>query len=107
MQYLKPYIDKKVAFCGKCRKTIELSNMGEQALKSHMKGKKHKANSKHVASFFQPKSVPVVQPVAIDIDDSPIWQFCATLNCVNQSKTIDIAVKINCGKTKTQNSVGN
>ena len=43
---LKPCIDKKVVFCQKCRKTIKLSNMGEQALKCYMKGKKHITNSK-------------------------------------------------------------
>ena len=38
-------------FCG-CRKIIELSNMGEQALKSHMKGKKHIANYNPVTLLF-------------------------------------------------------
>ena len=32
--------DCKTAFCDKCNKTIELSNMDEQALTSHMKSKK-------------------------------------------------------------------
>ena len=45
--------------------------MGEPALKSHMKGKKHIANSKPVPLFFQPKSVSVVQPVVTGIDDGP------------------------------------
>ena len=36
---LKRKDDKKVAYCAKCQKTIKLSNMGEQPLKSHMKGK--------------------------------------------------------------------
>ena len=43
-----------MAFFGKCKKTLELSNMGEgeQALKSHMKWKKHIAKSKPVIWFF-------------------------------------------------------
>ena len=31
----------KAAFCVKCNKSIELSNMGEQALRSHLKSKRH------------------------------------------------------------------
>ena len=49
---LKSCIDKKIEFCGKCRKTVELSNMGEQALKSYLKGKKYIANSKPGTYFF-------------------------------------------------------
>ena len=45
------------------QKTIEFSNMGEKALKSHMKGKKHIANSDPVTCFFQLKSVSVAQLV--------------------------------------------
>ena len=33
--------DSTKAFCHACRKTVDLSNMGQQALNSHMKGKKH------------------------------------------------------------------
>ena len=40
--------DKKVAYCAKCQKTIELSNMAEQALKSHMEGKKHFKNAETI-----------------------------------------------------------
>ena len=40
--------------------------MGEQALKSHMKGQKHIANSKAVSRFFQPKSMPIMQPEVND-----------------------------------------
>ena len=32
------------AYCKVCRKTIMLSNMGPQAIKSHCNGKKHAAN---------------------------------------------------------------
>lgn len=60
--WLKPCIDKKVVFYRKCRKTIELSNMWEQALKCYMKGKKHITNSKPIC-FFQTKPIPVVQAV--------------------------------------------
>ena len=52
---LKPCIDKKVVFCQKCRKTIKLSNMGEQTLKCYMKGKKHITNSK--PCFFKPSQL--------------------------------------------------
>ena len=50
--WLKPCIDTKVVSCQKNRKTIELSNMGGQALKSHIKGKKHITNSKPLSCFF-------------------------------------------------------
>ena len=60
--WLKPCINKKVVFCRKCRKTIELSNMWEQALKCYMKGKKHITNSKPIC-FFQTKPIPVIQAV--------------------------------------------
>ena len=68
---LKPCMNKKIAFCGKCRKTVELSNMGEQALKSHMNEKMHIADSKSVTCFFQPKSVTMIQPVVTDIGEGP------------------------------------
>ena len=44
--------DKKVAYCAKCVKTIELSNMGEQALKLHMKGKKHFKNAETIQTLL-------------------------------------------------------
>ena len=69
--WLKPCIDKKLVFCQKCRKTIELSNMGEQTLKPLMKGKKHRTNSKPISCFFQTKPVPVIQAVETGPDDHP------------------------------------
>ena len=46
--------DKKVAYCARCQKTIELSNLRVQALKSHTKGKKHIKNAETIQSFFRP-----------------------------------------------------
>ena len=37
--------DKQKAMCCACNKVIEIERMGESALKSHMKGEKHKRNT--------------------------------------------------------------
>ena len=50
--WLKRNDDKKVAYYAKCQKTIELSNMREQAQKSHMKGKKHLKKCRNNPMFF-------------------------------------------------------
>ena len=50
--WLKRKDDKKFAYCAKCQKTIDLSNMGEQGLKSHMKGKKHIKNAETIQCFL-------------------------------------------------------
>ena len=50
--WLKRKNDKKFAYCAKCQKTIELSNMGEQGLKSYMKGKKHIKNAETIQCFL-------------------------------------------------------
>ena len=64
-----------MAFSGKFRKTIELPSMAKQALKSHIKGKKHIPNSKTITYFFQVRSVPRVQPVITGIDNGPFSSF--------------------------------
>ena len=53
------YRGSKTAFCQKCKKTIELSDIGEQALESQMKSKKHLKNMKPIYRLFQPRSQPV------------------------------------------------
>ena len=58
-----------MTFSGKCRKTIELPNMGKQALKSHIKGKKHTPNSKPITCFFKPSQFLGVQPIVTGIDN--------------------------------------
>ena len=67
--FLKACNDKKIAFCSKCRTTIELFNIGEQAKRKRWK--KNLANSKPVTWFFQLKSVSVAQPVVTGIDGGP------------------------------------
>ena len=58
------------AICKYCCKDINVSNMGEQALKSHMKGQKHKDRtpSNSIISHFQPasssKSETVILPTS-------------------------------------------
>ena len=53
--WLKGKDDKKVAYCAKCLKTIELSNMGEQAaLNLHMNDEKHFKKCRNSQNFFQP-----------------------------------------------------
>ena len=61
--------DRKKAFCIQCHKSIELSNMGTQALKSHMSGKKHKEEAKPVTLFFKP-SVTNASGFELTIRDS-------------------------------------
>ena len=50
----------KAAFCVKCNKSIELSSMGEQALRSHMKSKKYLKSMEPINVFFQPRRQPVI-----------------------------------------------
>ena len=38
--------DRKKALCKCCDRMIDISNMGESALKSHMKSERHKNNSR-------------------------------------------------------------
>ena len=47
--------DGNKARCKLCKKDIELSNMGRQALVSHYSGKKHKEVDVKVKTFFQSK----------------------------------------------------
>ena len=47
--------DGNKARCKLCKKDIELSNMGRQALVSHCSGKKHKEIDVKVKTFFQSK----------------------------------------------------
>ena len=49
------------AKCKRCQKTIELSNMGVQALRSHAAGKKHKEITQRVSTFFKTKSNKVTE----------------------------------------------
>lgn len=70
-EWLKSREDKKTAYCKKCSKIIELSNMGEQALKSHIKGKKHTSNMKPMNCFFKVVSVPSNKPSKEPEGDPP------------------------------------
>ena len=45
--------DKRKALCYYCKKTLDLSKMGESALKLHMKGEKHQFNYKSGKSVGQ------------------------------------------------------
>ena len=47
-------------FCVKCNKSIELSNMGEQALRSHIKSKKHLESMEPINVFFKPRRKHVI-----------------------------------------------
>ena len=44
--------DNKIASCANCNTTFHLSNMGEEVLNSHMKGKKHSQKLAPVKMFF-------------------------------------------------------
>ena len=78
--------------------------MGEPALKSHMKGKKHIANSKPVTLFFQPKSVSVVQPVVTGIDDGPSGSTVPSITVSTSQKQLPLTLKSTdyVGKRKTE-----
>ena len=46
-----------IAKCPVCRTSFQLSNMGNQAVKSHAKGEKHKQNTKsNLKIYFKPKT---------------------------------------------------
>ena len=47
--------DNTQAICRRCQKTISLSNMGIQALKSHASGKRHKEITQKVSCFISSK----------------------------------------------------
>ena len=53
--WLAPTKDASIARCKLCKKDIELSNMGRQALLSLCSGKKHKDADVKVKVFFQPR----------------------------------------------------
>ena len=65
--------------------------MGGQALKSHMKGKKHITSSKPIC-FFQTKAFPVVQAVETGIDDRPSGSSGQPSPASTNKKTNDIEV---------------
>ena len=53
--WLAPTKNVSIARCKLCKKDIELSNMGRQALLSHCSGKKHKDADVKVKSIFSAK----------------------------------------------------
>ena len=55
--------DNKMARCTKCTTTFNLSNMGEQALKYHMKGKEHSQKIAPVKCFFRSRKVKTLQVI--------------------------------------------
>ena len=62
--WLEAGADDTTAYCKKCRKHFKLSNMGETAIKSHLKGPKHVKNSESIVCYF--KSKPRPEPQAKD-----------------------------------------
>ena len=78
--------DSKIARCHLCTKTISLSNMGVQALKSHMKGEKHKKAAgvlKPTPRYFKP-CVKTAGKTSINKEGQSSKQ--ATLDLVLHSK---------------------
>ena len=67
--------------------------MGERALKSPMKGKKHIANSKPVTCFFKPTSVHVVQAVVTGIDGGSSSNSVQPLNVSTSPKQLTLTLK--------------
>ena len=61
--WIEAFASPHQARCKRCCKTIELSNMGRQAVKSHETSAQHKRNSTNcptqtsIAQFMQPKYV--------------------------------------------------
>jgi len=54
---LRDSSSQQEARCCFCQKSFDCSNMGESALKSHMRGSKHK----ELAAFIAERSVPITQ----------------------------------------------
>ena len=71
----------RAAFCVKCNKSIELSNMGEQALRSHMKSKKHLKSMEPINVFFLPRRQPVIEQSTAEpsVSTPPVYQKQLTL----------------------------
>ena len=91
--------DKRKALCYYCKKTLELSKMGESALnlKSHMKGEKHQFNYKSGKSVGQ--SVSGIQfylsPTATtDLD--PVSTTTRPSSSSSASSTINIRDRLIC-----------
>ena len=84
--------DSKAAFCVKCNKSIELSNIREQALRSHMKSKKHIKSTEPINVFFPPRTQPVItttteqSTVEPSVSTPPVYQKQLTL-VLNSSST--------------------
>ena len=62
--------DRYRAICGLCNKSLDLSKMGESALKSHMAGEKHKSNQSlagksTLSTMFTVNRKPACEKVAI------------------------------------------
>ena len=55
--------DSKTAFSVKCNKSIKLSNMGEQALRPHMKSKKHLKSIEQINVIFQSCRQPMITTI--------------------------------------------
>ena len=77
----------KATFCVKCNESIELLNMGEQALRSHMKSKKHLKSMGAMNVFFQPRWQPVITTTTGQSTAEPSVSTCS-------SKTINIGSKL-------------
>ena len=62
-----------LAYCSYCCKEIDISNMGESSLKSHLKSKKHleREPCKSGKSFFQPVERKSGEESAINTKDQP------------------------------------
>ncbi|XP_068990333.1 uncharacterized protein [Neodiprion pinetum] len=70
--------DKFAFYCIMCKKTVLLSNVGRQALTSHMKGRKHEHaarsqnNTFGIGVFLSPKTVDVPKSTTLRLDGSLI-----------------------------------
>ena len=64
--WLQPTSNPHDAYCSFCRKKFSLSNMGQPALRNHMKGQKHKAITKSQSSsinnFWNPSPLATNTP---------------------------------------------
>ena len=58
--------NRHAAFCAVCKKTIDLSKMGESALKSHMKSKTHISNVDIHKNLMEGRGMPYYFPSASD-----------------------------------------
>jgi hypothetical protein len=96
--------DSSQARCGICKKTIDLSNMGQTALMSHMKGKKHKRDLALKLGTTTQQSITAFCPSSNEPDDTDAQPSTST-QPHDTSTAGQSAVDTNPGQASARNTM--